>query len=191
MSSTMAGLSAFREQYVKSFEYPAIVLLLITVLISLVLYLNQSQHYFHVKPGILLPIYLLIIAGLAFIYLKPDVNSFILPERLTLDANHFIISIIALLAGIYTWLTMQKEQPGSLTTKIQTIFLIIALISGVLMMIKFDLIYQIVRVAYTVFDLSVVFSICISVIWLIKNQFRTIETTFVPWRPGGKKISDR
>jgi len=173
MSRTMAGLSAFREQYVKSFEYPAIILLVLTILISVVLYLNQSQHFFQVKPGILILVYGLVIAGLAFIYLKPDVNSFVLPERLTLDTNHFIISIIGLLAGVYSWLQMQKEQPGSLLSRFQASFLIIAVISGILMMIKFDLIYQIVRIAYTLFDLSIILIILMSIAYFINNQVKT------------------
>ena len=51
----------------------------------------------------------LLIAGLALVYLKPDVNSYVLPDRLTLDANHFIITILALIAGAYTWIRMKKE----------------------------------------------------------------------------------
>jgi uncharacterized membrane-anchored protein len=117
-------------------------------------------------------VYVLIIAGLALVYLKPDVNSFVLPERLTLDANHFIISIFALLAGVYTWLQMQKEQVSSLLSRLQSIFLLMAIVSGVLMIIKFDLIYQIVRVAYTVFDLAIIFTIVTSITYLIKSQFK-------------------
>ena len=176
MSGFMAGMSAFREQIVKSIEYPVIILLLITVLLSVAFYVNSKQNFFSVSSKHLLFIYILFFAGLALLFLKPDVNSYVLPDRLTLDANHFIISFIALIAGLYTWLMMKKENmAGSLLYKLQTFFLILAVVSGILMMIKFDLIYQIVRVAYTVFDVSVVFSICISVIWLIKDQFRVIK----------------
>ena len=56
------------------------------------------------------------------------------------------------------------------------IFLILAVISGILMMIKFELIYQIVRVAYTVFDISVVLSVVISIIYLIIDQFAILKT---------------
>ncbi len=176
MSGFMVGSSVFREQIVKAIEYPALLFLLLTILVSVACYVNKKQNFFPVSSNLLLAVYGVLAAGLAFVYLKPDVNSYVLPDRLALDANHFIITVLALIAGVYTWLMMKKEnQAGSLLGKLQAFSLILALILGALMMIKFDLIYQIVRVAYTVFDLSVVFSICISVIWLIKDQFSALE----------------
>jgi len=173
----MVGMSAFREQVVKTFEYPAILFLLLTILVSVACYVNKKQNFFPVSPNRLLVIYGVLAAGLAFVWLKPDVNSYVLPDRLTLDVNHFIITVFALITGLYTWLMMKKNnQAGSLLRKLQALSLILAVISGALMMIKFNLIYQMVRVAYTVFDVSVVFSICISVIWLIKYQIKNIET---------------
>ena len=180
MSGFMVGISAFREQVVKAFEYPAILFLLLTILVSVACYVNKKQNFFPVSPNFLLAVYGVLAAGLAFVYLKPDVNSYVLPDRLALDANHFIITVLALIAGVYTWLTMKKENKDrSLLGKLQALSLILAVISGALMMIKFDLIYQIVRVAYTVFDISVVLSICISAIWLIKDQFRAIKTDVI------------
>src|SRR4030043_2356973 len=176
MSGFMVGLSAFREQIVKSFEYPAIIFLLLTILLSVACYVNKKQNFFPVSSQQLLIVYGLLIAGLVLVYLKPDVNSYVLPDRLTLDANHFIITILALFAGAFTWIRMKKENPsGSLLSKLQALFLILSAVSGLLMMIKFDLIYQIVRVAYTIFDLSVVLSVLISIICLIKDQFNILK----------------
>jgi hypothetical protein len=180
MSGFMMGISAFREQIVKSFTYPAILFLLFTILISVACHVNRKENFFPVNSDYLCIVYGMLAAGVALIFLKPDVNSYILPDRMTLDSNHFIITIIALIAGSFTWLMMKKEDPaGSLLSKLQALFLILAVISGMLMMIRFDLIYQIVRIAYTVFDLAVLFSICISIIYLIKNQFRNIETNMI------------
>ncbi|MCX6261536.1 MAG: hypothetical protein NTY95_12045 [Bacteroidia bacterium] len=177
MSGFMVGLSAFREQIVKSFESPAIIFLLLTILISVACYVNRKQNYFSVSSNHLLIVYGLLIAGLALVYLKPDVNSYVLPNRLTLEANHFIITILALITGLFTWIRMKKENPsGSLLNKLQALFLILSVVSGLLMMIKFDLIYQIVRVAYTIFDLSVVLSILTSIIYLINDQFSILKT---------------
>jgi len=176
MSGFMVGLSASREQIVKSFEYPAIIFLLLTVLLSIVLFVNRAQNYFLVNSKLLLIVYGLLIAGLALVYLKPDVNSYVLPSRLTFDTNHFIITILGLFAGAFTWIRMKKEDPsGSLLSKLQALFLILSVVSGLLMMIKFDLIYQIVRVAYTIFDLSVVLSVLISIIYLINDQFNILK----------------
>jgi hypothetical protein len=176
MSGFMMGMSAFREQVVKSFAYPAIIFLLITILISIVCYVNRKENFFQVNSNYLYILYGILIAGVALVFLKPDVNSYVLPDRLTLDSNHFIISIFALVAGAYTWIRMKKENPsGTLLSKLQAFFMILAFISGILMMIKFDLIYQIVRVAYTVFDISVVLSVLISIVYFINDQFSILK----------------
>jgi len=176
MSGFMMGMSAFREQIVKSFAYPAILFLLLTILISAACYVNRKENFFKVTSNYLYIVYGLLAAGVALVFLKPDVNSYVLPDRLTLDANHFIITVIALIAGAYTWIRMRKENPsGSLLSKLQAFFLILAVISGILMMIKFDLIYQIVRVAYTVFDISVVLTVLISIVYFINDQFNVLK----------------
>ena len=175
MSGFIMGMSAFREQIVKSFSYPAILFLLLTILISVACYVNRKENFFKVNSNYLYIVYGLLAAGVALVFLKPDVNSYVLPDRLTLDANHFIITVLALIAGLYTWLTMKKENTsGTLIPKLQGIFLILAIVSGILMMIKIDLIYQIVRVAYSVFDISVVLSVLISTVYFIDDQFRII-----------------
>ncbi len=176
MSGFMMGMSAFREQIVKSLAYPAILFLLLTILISVACYVNRKENFFTVNSNYLYIVYGLLAAGVALVFLKPDVNSYVLPDRLTLDANHFIISILALIAGAFTWIRMKKDnQSGSLLSKLQVLFLILAIVSGILMMVKFDLIYQIVRVAYTVFDLSVVASVLISIAYFINGQFTFLK----------------
>jgi len=176
MSGFMMGMSAFREQIVKSFAYPAIIFLLLTILISIACYVNRKENFFPVNSNYLYILYGLLVAGVTLLFLKPDVNSYVLPDRLTLDANHFIITVFALIAGAYTWIRMKKENTtGTIIGKLQETFLILAAISGILMMIKFDLIYQIVRVAYTVFDLSIVGSVLISILFFIKEQFSILK----------------
>ena len=96
MSGFMMSLSAFREQIVKSFTYPAILFLLLTVLISVACHVNRKENFFQMKSNYLYIIYGIMVAGVAFVFLKPDVNGYILPDRLTLDANHFIITIMVL-----------------------------------------------------------------------------------------------
>jgi len=177
MSGFMMGMSAFREQIVKSFAYPAILFLLLTILISIACYVNRKENFFPVNSNHLYIVYGLLATGVALVFLKPDVNSYVLPDRLTLDANHFIITVIALIAGAFTWIRMKKENTsGTLLARLQALFLIMAVISGILMMIKFELIYQIVRVAYTIFDISVVLSVLISIIYFINDQFRILKT---------------
>jgi len=175
MSGFMVWLSAVREQIIKSFEYPAILFLLISILISVACYVNRKQNYIPVKAIHLFVGYILVMAGFMLVYLKPDVNSYILPDRLIFDKNHFIITVLALIAGLYIIIVMRKkEQSSSLIYRLQLIFLVIAAVSGLLMMIKFEAIYQIVRIAYTLFDVSVVLSVISSIIYLIKTQFQML-----------------
>ena len=87
-----------------------------------------------------------------------------------------VITNIAMIAGAYAWIRMKKDNlSGLLIGKLQAIFLILAVVSGILMMIKFGLIYRIVRVAYTVFDISVVLSVFISIVYFINDQFSILK----------------
>ena len=53
--------------------------------------------------------------------------------------DRILITQIALIAGAYTWIRMRKENlSGSLLCKLQKFILILAIVSGILMMIKFD-----------------------------------------------------
>jgi len=177
MSSFIVWLSAFREQFIKTFEYPAIFFLFLTVMFSVACYINKKQNYFPVKPKHLLIGYGLLVAGFALVYLKPDVKAYILPDRLLLDKNHFIITILVLIAGLFTWLQMKKdEKSNSILSRLQLVFLSISVLSGLFMMIKFESIYQVARVAYTLFDLSIILSVLTSIIYLVNDQYRSLKT---------------
>jgi multidrug transporter EmrE-like cation transporter/nitrate/TMAO reductase-like tetraheme cytochrome c subunit len=172
MNAFFVWISAIREQYIKTLEYPAFFFLLITILLSIVWTINSRQNYFSSSEKQLWIVYGLLIVGFVFVYLKPELNAYILPERLWLDKAHFLITILALLAGIYTWLSMKKDDESqSLLSKIQLVLISISILSGVLMMIKFEAIEPLVKIAYTVFDLAIVLIIIVSIIYFINNQF--------------------
>lgn len=172
MSAFFVWISAIREQYIKTLEYPAFFFLLITILLSIVWTINLRQNYFSSSEKQLWIVYGLLIVGFVFVYLKPELNAYILPERLWLDKAHFLITILALLAGIYTWLSMKKDRESqSILSKIQLVLISISILSGGLMMIKFEAIEALVRIAYTVFDLAIVLIIIVSIIYFINNQF--------------------
>jgi hypothetical protein len=180
MSSFIVWASAVREQYIKSAEYPAILYLLLIILLSIVYYVNSRQNYFFVSSKIIWAIYGLLTIGFGLLYLKPDINVYILPERSWFDKNHFLISIFAFITGINTWLILKKpSEAQSLLGRMQIIFIILALISGFLIMIKFEAIYPIVRIAYTVFDVSIVLSTILSIYYFIGHQFGNMKTDAV------------
>lgn len=168
--------SAVREQYVKTLMYPAFFFLVVVVFISLLLALNRKESYYHLTPGILTWIYGAL--GLLFllVFLKPDVSSFVLPERLILDKNHFLISLLALLAGVYTWLLMRKQgRQGTVCGKFLMGILTVVALSGGLMMIRFEAIYPLVRFAYSIFDLGIVLVLLISIYEMVKGQHRQLN----------------
>ena len=176
ISPLMIWLSAFREQIIKSFQYPAIVFLVLTILISIAGYFNRKENYLKIKPLHLLAGYVILMVLFVIVYLKPDVNSFVLPERLWFDRNHFFLTILALAAGLFTMAKMsQRGNSGSIMYRLQGIFILLALFSGFLMMIKFDFIYTLIRFAYTLFDLAVVLSVFVSIVYLVKDQFNSLK----------------
>ena len=108
---------------------------------------------------------------------KTNYLSYILPERMWFDKNHFSISMAALFAGIYTWLSMKKIcSSGSILCRLQFIFIAISIVSGFLMMIKFEAIFPLVRLAYTIFDLSIVLSVIFSIIYFLQEQIHNFKT---------------
>jgi hypothetical protein len=74
MSGFMMGMSAFREQVVKSFAYPAILFLLITILISVACYVNRKENFLTVNSNYLYIVYVLVAAGPTLVFLKPDAD---------------------------------------------------------------------------------------------------------------------
>ncbi|MBN1200185.1 MAG: hypothetical protein JXA23_12590, partial [Bacteroidales bacterium] len=168
ISGFFVWMSAFREQIVKSVEYPAFFFLVVIILLAILLQVNRTAGFLSITGTTLWIIYGVLLAAFLLIYLKPDLNSYILPERMWLDKNHFWISGLAILAGIYTCLAMRKagKKPGWLY-HLQNISIWIAVVSGLLMMIRFEAIEPIVNLAYTVFDVSVVIGIFLTICYFI------------------------
>jgi hypothetical protein len=93
------------------------------------------------------------------------------------DTNHFLITMAALFAGIYSWVSMKKAGlSGSIISRLQLLFITISIVSGFLMMIKFEAIFPLVRLAYTLFDLSIVLSVIFSIIYFLQEQFQNLKT---------------
>jgi hypothetical protein len=69
---------------------------------------------------------------------------------------------------------IKRDTNWSVVIKLIAIFLVIAAISGFFMMIKFEAIESIVKIAYTIFDLSVLIIAILSIIKLISNHFKIL-----------------
>ena len=170
MNGFFVWMSAFREQILKSVEYPAFMLLFILIVLSILMKVNQTQGYIKITSVTRWIICGIAFTGFLFVYYQPDLNSYILPERMWLDKNHFWISGLAILIGIYTCLVMRKAgiKSGWLY-HLQNISICMAVVSGFLMVIRFEAIELLVKVAYTMFDLGIVVSILLAMICFLRN----------------------
>jgi hypothetical protein len=178
MSSFMVWISAVREQFIKTFEFPAILFLVLTILISLLCVANLKQNYFAPKVQYLTISYILLSIGFVLVYLKPDLNSYILPNRLWFDKNHFIMSMIPLFIGLFSILELRKNAlTKSILYKTQLAFIALAAVTGFFMMIKFEAIETIVHIFYTLFDIAIVGITLTSIIYFIRNQFTQISSS--------------
>jgi hypothetical protein len=181
MGSLQVLSSAVREQYVKTLQYPAFFFLVIVILLSVLLTINKNQNYFRISSGLLTWVYGIMVLVFILIFLKPDVSSYVLPDRLALEKNHFLISILALVAGIYTWLEGKKQgKQSAFLYKFLRTTTILVIISGMLMMIKFEAIYVLVRIAYTLFDIGIVVIILLATYHLVNDQFSNQRISSIP-----------
>lgn len=176
MNAAQVWLSAVREQYVKAFQVPSAILLLLLILLSLAFSVNTAQKHFTLSHATVWLVYTILVVALLIVFLKPDIRSYILPDRMWFDKNHFGLAMFALFAGLYSWLQMKKEgTASSFLAPIQAVMLTIALLSGILMLVRFDAIHSLVAIAYSVFDIAVTISLATSIIWFISNQVKALQ----------------
>ena len=175
MGSFQVWTSAVREQFVKSFQVPAVVFLLLLVLLSVSLSVNAARNHFSLTPNLLLLIYAIFIIGLLLTFLLSNIREYVLPERMWFDKNHFWISVFAIFVGWYSWVRMIKTGRGKFPlARLQAIILAIAVVSGLLMLLKLDSLRFITVIAYTLFDVVVSISAIISIAWFINSQLKKI-----------------
>ncbi|MFO7574115.1 MAG: cytochrome c3 family protein [Bacteroidales bacterium] len=164
-------ISAVREQYLKSFQYPALLFLLLTILVSVMCGLIARHKSLVITRTHLVMIYLGLSLFFAFVWLKPDLNSYILPDRRWLDTNHFLITLIGFVTGIYVLLDLRKEGlNNTFLYKLTYNTIVVATISGLFMMLKTDAIMNLVRISYTLFEISIIGLTLICILYLIRKQ---------------------
>ncbi len=95
MGAFQVWLSAVREQYVKTFQIPAIIFLSLMVLLSVAFSVNTTRNHFTVSHSLLWFIYGIITVGILLVFLAPGINKYVLPERIWFDKNHFWLAIFA------------------------------------------------------------------------------------------------
>jgi hypothetical protein len=173
IASPWVKLGTFREELVKPFLYILMGLLLALVVLSIL-------HRLAVKNGVFTPqnakllvwtiLVGVILAGLMTVF-SPGLFEYMTFSRFTLDANHFWIAVIIFLISIAIILSRKSSNKISglegIIRKSGWLFIITGTILGILTLLKIGGLSIVTRLAYTGFDLSLVFIALVSIITLI------------------------
>jgi hypothetical protein len=171
-------LGAIREELLKPLLYILGGLLIILAVLTI---LQQMA----VNNGILSPrkaklFTLVILAAVIALWLIAALSSGLLEymtfSRFNLDANYFWIAQIIFLISIVILLTGKVDENASsieiAMRKLSWIFIIAGVVSGILVLLKIGGLSIVTRLAYTGFDLSLVFMAFISIISLLSGMIR-------------------
>ncbi len=166
-------LGTFREASVKPFLYILTGLLIILAVVSIL-------QRIAVKNGVLSPqkaklLTWVVLAGVIVFFLiaslSPGLLEYMTLSRFSLDANHFWIAVIIFLISIAVMLSRKVDEKTSGTEiamrKLGWVFMIAGAVSGMVVLLKIGGLSIVTRLAYTGFDLSLVFMAISSIISLI------------------------
>jgi len=180
ISSLAATIGALREEVIKPVIYAEIGLLTVGLLLSFIMSLvlqtfNLGQFGNGIKYMALF-FYSIILAAMLFITLNPDLNSYILPNRLCFDANHFIISAVVILIGIFA---LSKLWSGSRNKTIVKYLLwslsgmiALTLISGIVILFRINLLSS---TAYNLYDIMLAGILFVTLIVAGNYQIKRIS----------------
>ncbi len=166
-----ANVGAWREGLLKPLLY-ALIVALGCALVALVAQwllawgLGDSPAGRKLRP---VPWLLAIAAAVAALFLsqQPELMSYMLPTRFWLDADHFAFAAAVLVAGVLGLLAEVRAKRaiaaagarspfGTIVAAELVVALILAVVSGVLMLVKLGGLNSLTRAAYTAFALSLV-----------------------------------
>ncbi len=161
LSGFVVAAGAVREQVLKPILYVCLGLLAIGVMVGLAaallvntFRLRKLKDAFR-STFVFLYVAAIITAG--FIFTRPDLSAMILPDRLWLDAHHFVIAMIVLLLGVYALARIKSAPLGTTLTSFSVgligAFLILSIVTGVLMLLNVD---ALSFITYNLFDLGLV-----------------------------------
>lgn len=169
ISTFWATVGAWREAYLKPVLYGLLVALLCAVVAAfgeLHLAWVFADHPIRGRLRVI-PWGAAIAIGLGALALtqQPDLLGYMLPTRFTLDANHSFVAGFVFVAGIIALLcelglrrpASSPRRPHATRTMCWLIAtLVLAMLSGLLMLVKVPGLDALTRASYTVFDLALV-----------------------------------
>ena len=167
-SAPVVTFGVWRETYLK----PAIHLLLILLAVCLAVVLahiamRRILHDQHLKgwarfiPAAI-GIYGIVVG--VYLFVRGDLSDYALPLRFWLDGNHFLAAALVLLLGLcgLAWRLYRQRLAGhspasyfkAHSIRIVLAAVVLAVVSGTLMLLQFPVLEPITRFSYTVLDLA-------------------------------------
>jgi hypothetical protein len=175
ISGWMAYTGAFRESLVKPVFYfllaAFIMILLVKILTTnlvqskIISGKQQNRITWLVSLGILG-------AGI-FGYFSGALGSYMFPTRMFMDANHFLISAAVLVLGSWFYLKYEFNPESGFRLTWLPLLLFMAILSGILMLIKLEFIATISHLAYTLYDLSLIGILVLAIFYLEESTLKT------------------
>ncbi len=188
VSTFWATVGAWRETYVKPVLYGLLVALMCS-LVALVGELHLAWVFADhpIRPRLrVIPWAAALAIAVAAIVLaqQPDLMGYMLPTRFTLDANHaiiaglvFVVGIVALLGEVGLHRPTQAARRRPTRTLIWLLVaLAVAILSGLLMLLKVPGLDGLTRASYTVFDVSLAAMLLITVFTALRRAVHPERT---------------
>jgi hypothetical protein len=182
IASSWVELGAFREASVKPFLYMLAELLIIVAVVSILQQLALKHSLFSNKKAKTF-VWVILAAVIAFWLIatvSPGLLEYMTLSRFSLDANHFWIAVIIFLISITTMLSQKFDEKTSgieiAMRKLGWLFMIAGAVSGMLILLKIGGLSIITRLAYTGFELSLVFMSLITIVSLLL-RITTVKTS--------------
>ena len=172
ISNIWIKLGSFREALLKPFLYILAGFLIILTVVSILQQLAVKNGFLSPQKAKLLT--WVVLAGVIVFWLiaslSPGLLEYMTLSRFSLDANHFWIAVIIFLISIATMLSKKFDDNTSgaemAMRKLGWLFMTAGAVSGMFVLLKLGGLSIVTRLAYTGFDLSLVFMALTSVVSL-------------------------
>jgi hypothetical protein len=185
LSTFSVYIGIFREGYLKQVFYYLIFIFGVILIITLIIkFFNEdyiSGYTFGQIKYFLTFFYIIMFFIVILLYFEKGMLEYILPSRFVLDSNHFLLSVINILISLICIYLLSKIKQKTKLDKLllKCIFtgLIISVIAGFLMLVQFAAIYEVIKYAYTLFDLSQVLMIICTLITVFKLKINFLSNS--------------
>jgi hypothetical protein len=155
LNSGLLTIGAIREAFFKPIQY--ILLLMVCCVFIGWAYRILVENREEMLPPLFtkkwLPIIISIGAFIGFLIIlaQPQLRQYTLPTQIWLDSNHFLISALILIATFIFAVQQHRKIFQWLF-----VFIIVAVVAGVLMLLKLPFIGFLTRLSYSIFDVAIV-----------------------------------